>query len=169
MALTKPIFRLNKPKYYAMHRSHVNKTIKTQAKVIILGDSIVANLSRYPAVWDNHLLPFNAINCGIGGDCTQHVLWRADNFYLPPTVSTVVLSCGTNNMDFFSPVDIANSVILSGLKLREKHPRIHVIVTAILPRDATVTKRRIRIQQTNDLLKKHCWRNNFLFVEQASY
>ena len=169
MALTKPIFRVNKPKYYACHRSHVNRIIKRQASVILLGDSIVANLSRYPCVWNRYLYPLNAVNCGIGGDCTQHVLWRADNYYLPASVSTVVLSCGINNMDFYRPQDIANSILLCGTRLREKHPQIHVIVTGILPRDATVTERRIKIQQTNEILKDVCWKNDFLFVEQASY
>ena len=168
MALTKPSFR-NKPIWYACHRKQVNQIIKRQARVILLGDSLIANLSRYPSVWDRHLKPLNAVNCGIGGDCTQNVLWRAENFYLPASVSVAVISCGINNMDFYRPHDIAESVILCGTRLREKHPHLHVIVAGILPRDRTVSKRRNRIQQTNIILKNVCCKNKFLFIEQASY
>ena len=74
MPLIKPSFRDTKPGWYAFHRGHVNSIIRQQAEVALIGDSLVANLSRYPAVWDRHLKPLNAVNCGIGGDRTQHAL-----------------------------------------------------------------------------------------------
>ena len=55
--------------------------IRQQARVAILGDSIVEGLARYPAVWNNHLKPFNTVNCGIGGDSIQHLLWSGAPFY----------------------------------------------------------------------------------------
>ena len=121
MPLIKPSFRDTKPGWYAFHRGHVNGIIRWQAKVALIGDSLVANLSRYPGVWDHHLKPLNAINCGIGGGRTQHVLWRVDHMYLPASVSVVVIHCGSNNLDFnvYQPNDIANSLVSIGSKLRE--------------------------------------------------
>ena len=171
MSVSKPSFRENKPGWYACHRSHVNSVIRRQAKVILLGDSIMASLSRYPCVWDRHLQPFNTVNCGVGGDRTQHVLWRAENMYLPASVSVAVILCGTNNMDYnvYLPHDIAHSVLSCGTRLRDKHPHLKVIVVGILPRDRTISKRRIKIQQTNDILKKVCWKEGFLYIEQACH
>ena len=97
MMLEKPEFR-SKRDWYATHRRHLKSIIKNQAKVVLLGDSLVANLSRYPSVWDTHLSPYNTVNCGIGGDRTQNVLWRVDNMYLPASVSVGVIHCGVNNM-----------------------------------------------------------------------
>ena len=29
--------------------------------------------------WDTYFAPLNSLNFGIGGDCTEHVLWRIEN------------------------------------------------------------------------------------------
>ena len=73
--------------------------------------------------------------------------------YLPSSVSVAVIHCGTNNMDFnvYQPDDIALSVIACGSSLRVKHPQLKVVVAGILPRDPNVSKRRTKIQQTNEI------------------
>ena len=156
MNIFKPHSREERNGWYACHRRNANEIIRCQANVVILGDSIVAGLARYPSVWDHHLKPLNAINCGIGGDRTQHVLWRAGHLSLPDSVCVVVLLCGTNNINDDLPLDIAHSVIACGTSLQERHPRLHVVVTGILPRDLNVTNKRIKIQQTNEHLKQLC-------------
>ena len=101
----------------------------------------MANLARYPCVWDQPLHPFNTVNCGIGGDRTQNVLWRADNMYLPDSVSVATVLCGTNNMvNVYRPHDIAHSVIESGIKLRAKHSHLKIVVVGILPTDRVISK-----------------------------
>ena len=49
------------PTWYGQHIK-VNKASANQVEVVLLSDSIVANLARYPAVWDRHLAPLNAAN-----------------------------------------------------------------------------------------------------------
>ena len=166
MPLIKPSFRDTKPGWYASHRRHINSVIRQQAEVVLIGASLVANLSRYPSVWDRHLKPLNAVNCGIGGDCTQHALWRVDHMYLPASGSVVVIHCGSNNMDFnvYKPIDIAQSVVSIGSKLRERNPHLKVIVAGILPRDPGISKRRLKTQQTNEILEKLCWEEDFLYI-----
>jgi len=29
--------------------------------------------------WDTYFAPLSSLNFGIGGDCTEHVLWRIEN------------------------------------------------------------------------------------------
>ena len=65
--------------------------IRQQAQVAILGDSIVEGLARYPAVWNDHLKPFNTVNCGIGGDSIQHLLWRVGHLSIPHVIVTGIL------------------------------------------------------------------------------
>lgn len=36
------------------------------------------NLVLFQA-WDTNFAPLNSLNFGIGGDCTEHVLWRIEN------------------------------------------------------------------------------------------
>ena len=51
-------------------------TEKTYASVVVIGDSIVAGLRRYPTVWRNFILQYKTVNLGIGGDRIENVLWR---------------------------------------------------------------------------------------------
>ena len=166
----RPALRDEKSGWYACHRSQVNSVIRSQASVVILGDSLVAGLARYPSVWDPHLKPLNAIQCGIGGDCTQHVLWRVENFSLPDSVHVVVLLCGTNNIDHDLPLDIAEAVMSCGIRLRERYPHLHVVIAGILPRDLNLSSRREKIRLTNEHLK-HLVNNkpDFTFIEQSCY
>ena len=156
MSFSKPIFRETKLGWYGLHRTHANSIVRRQAKVILLGASIVRNLSRYSSVWDRHLESFNTVNCGIGGDRSQNVLWRADNLYLPASVCVAVIHCGTNNIDFnvYTPHDIAHGVLSCGVRLRDKSPHINVVVAGILPMDLNVSKRRNKMRQTNEILEK---------------
>ena len=62
----------------------------------MLGDSLVANKSRYPIVWDQHLENLNVVNCGIRGDYIQNVLWSVEHMYLPAAVSVGLIHCGIN-------------------------------------------------------------------------
>ena len=71
--------------------------------MLLIGDSIVAGLSRYKTVWNKYFKPYKALNCGIHVDRTQHVLWRADDLSVPPPVKYVVVHCGTNNLDHDEP------------------------------------------------------------------
>ena len=100
---TRPAFRDNKPRRYALHRNCGNNMIKQQGRVATLGDSIGEGL----AVWNEHLKPFNTINCGIGGDSIKHLLWRAGHFSLPPSLRVADLLCGTNNIQGDKPQDLA--------------------------------------------------------------
>lgn len=50
------------------------------------------------ADWDSQLAPLHCLNFGIGGDRTEHVLWRAMNGELDNiNAKVVVIWCGTNN------------------------------------------------------------------------
>ncbi len=59
-----------------------HETIVARAKqggfdVLFLGDSITEQWAGAgKAVWAERIAPMRALNAGISGDCTQHVLWR---------------------------------------------------------------------------------------------
>ena len=36
----------------------------------------MAGLHRYYKIWNKFFKPIDALNCGIGGDKVQNVLWR---------------------------------------------------------------------------------------------
>ena len=117
-AATTPSGRDNKNGWYNIHQKHVNLSLNSKTILVLIGDSIVAGLSRNANIWRTFFKTFHTLNYGIGGDRTQHVLWRAENATRPNSLKYVVIHCGTNNIDLDQPRDIANAVISIGLKLQ---------------------------------------------------
>ncbi|MFM9147432.1 MAG: GDSL-type esterase/lipase family protein, partial [Verrucomicrobiota bacterium] len=80
------------------HAAFVEIAKKGEAQVVFLGDSITAGWARQADLFNKEFGAYKAANFGIGGDRTQHVLWRVENGEfegIKPKV--VVLMIGTNN------------------------------------------------------------------------
>ena len=106
----------------------------SKASLLLIGDSIVAGLGRYKRVKEIFFEAYSTINCGIGGDHTQNVLWRCENMIFPPSLNHIVVHCGSNNIQKDSPQDIASGIVMIGLTARKKCPSVNVIITSILPK-----------------------------------
>ena len=103
--------------------------------LLFLGDSITENWSKAPEVWKAAYSKYNPANFGIGGDRTQHVIWRIENGELDgihPKV--VVLMLGTNN----SADNTADEIFAADRKIvgmiQSKIPGVKVLLLAIFPR-----------------------------------
>lgn len=123
---------------------------KGEARLVFLGDSITHGWeSKGKAVWDKHWAPLGAANFGIGGDRTEHVLWRLEhgNFDgLKPR--EIVLMIGTNNTGHqgrpFSEIggaiyecsaeQTADGVKAIVEKLKTKCPGAKILLLGIFPR-----------------------------------
>ena len=84
---------------------------KSYASVVVIGDSNVVGLRRYPTVWRNFILQYKTVNLGIGGDQIENVLWRINDIVLPKSIRSVVIHCGTNNIDTSSSDEISVGVV----------------------------------------------------------
>ena len=76
----------------------------------------------------------NAANFGIGGDRTQHVLWRIQNGELEgidPKV--VVLMIGTNNAGSATAGEIAQGVTAIARNSASKLPKAKILLLGRLP------------------------------------
>lgn len=106
--------------------------------LVFLGDSITQGWEGAGKdVWAAHYGTRHAANFGIGGDRTQHVLWRIDhgNFDgLSPKL--IVLMIGTNNSGDNTPREIADGVIAILQDLRRRMPETKILLLAIFPRGA---------------------------------
>lgn len=124
-------------KFRRMHASFLERGKAGPIGVLFLGDSITEGWSKAPHVWERYFGKLQPANFGIGGDRTEHVIWRITNGELDgihPKV--VVLMIGTNNSADFSGEEIAaaNQKII-GL-IHAKVPEAKVLLLAIFPRDA---------------------------------
>lgn len=128
---TKPLDR-NVPR----HKIINERAKKGDVDLLFIGDSITAGWEGAGKdVWKKYYEPRKAMNAGIGGDRTQHILWRLDNGNidgLSPKVA--VLMIGTNNLGGNTPDDIAAGVKAIVEKLQKKLPKTQVLVLGVFPR-----------------------------------
>lgn len=122
----------------------INQRAKDNAgniDLIFLGDSITQGWEgNGQDAWTKFYGERKAMNAGIGGDRTQHVLWRLENGNIDGiTPKLAVLMIGTNNSGANTSEEIADGVKAIVAKLREKLPTTKVLVLAIFPRGADKT------------------------------
>ena len=136
----------------------VVNAIGADAQVIFVGDSITQGWEGSGAqVWKEHLAPFGAINLGIGGDRTEHVLWRLRHGHLDGlTPKIAVVMIGTNN--FGQEYADGESEVLEGIvavvdTLRDSVPDMHILLLDIFPRGRQFNKMRGSILQVNQALQ----------------
>lgn len=152
------------PNWVKRHEGFVEIAKKGNVDLLFLGDSITdAWRGRGSNVWAHYYASRNAANFGIGGDRTQHVLWRMENGELDgikPKV--VVLMIGTNNTGKErddKTVRNTTPEIIEGVTtvvhgLRSKLPATKILLLAIFPRGVKDAPQRAQIAEINSAIAK---------------
>ena len=142
------------------HASFNEKVQANQGNIDLafIGDSITHGWEgRGKLVWERYYGHRKALNLGIGGDRTQHVLWRLDHGNLDgiqPKVAVVMI--GTNNSadNRNTANEMVDGVSAVVKKLRAKSPGTKILLLAIFPRGETFNNQRGKILQVNQALRK---------------
>ena len=116
-----------------MHEQFLDQARKGNIDLLFLGDSITQGWHNNE-VWKRFYGPRHAANFGIGGDRTQHVLWRIENGEIDgihPRVA--VLMIGTNNAGSNSADEIAAGVTAIVQELRKRLPETKVLLLGVFP------------------------------------
>ncbi len=121
------------------HKAMNERVKQGNVDLLIIGDSITQGWeTKGKEVWDKYYKDRNAVNLGISGDQTQHVLWRLENGNIDGiSPKLAMLMIGTNNAGakpMQSPEDVAAGVKAIVEKLREKLPQTKILVLGIFPR-----------------------------------
>lgn len=118
------------------HDSFNERVKQGNADLIFIGDSITQGWEgNGKNVWAEYYAKRNAVNLGIGGDRTQHVLWRLDHGNVDGiNPKLAVLMIGTNNSGSNTSEQIADGIKAIVEKLRTKLPNTKVLILAIFPR-----------------------------------
>lgn len=129
-----PDGRVN-PGFIASHERFVKLAREGTAQLVFLGDSITAGWGKNQAIWDKAFGAYTPVNFGIGGDRTQHVLWRITNGELDGiSPKAFVLMIGTNNAGSNSAEEIAGGVTVIVETIRAKQPQARILLLAVFPR-----------------------------------
>jgi beta-glucosidase len=150
---TKPVPR--DANWMKRHESFNARAKQGDIVLIFLGDSITAGWEGAgKEVWKKYYGDRKAANMGIGGDRTQHVLWRLDNGNIEGiSPKLVVLMIGTNNSngDQFTAEQIADGIKAIVGKLRAKLPETKVLLLAVFPRGAMPNPQREKNAKASEL------------------
>lgn len=135
------------------HDEFLAEARQDDVHVVFLGDSITEGWEDAgSAVWEQNLVPLAAVNFGINGDRTQHLLWRittgGELQGLQP--KAVVLLIGTNNIPSDTPAEIVAGVAAVLKEVRRQAPQARVLLLGLFPRRPhAANPARIKIREVN--------------------
>jgi beta-glucosidase len=114
----------------------INTAVRTQPhRVLFLGDSLTEHFD--PGVWQDHMAPRGVLNAGVSGDRTDHLRWRLEHGNLDdPPPQAVVLLIGTNDLGYDRSPDVtAEGIRASLLRIRQRLPRVDILLLGLWPRE----------------------------------
>lgn len=124
-------------KWRAKHEA-INERVKQgNVDVIFVGDSHSGGWKgQGKELWKKYYEPRNAANLGVGGDQTQHVLWRLDNGNIDGiSPKLAIVEIGANNIHFKqTPEQVTAGIKAIVDKLREKFPNAKILILGLFPR-----------------------------------
>jgi lysophospholipase L1-like esterase len=140
------------------HKQFLKIVEKGEGDVIFLGDSITQGWEGAgKKAWAETFAPLKAVNLGISGDQTGHVLWRITEGKeidpLKPKLAVIMI--GTNNTGAHKAEDIAGGVKAIVAELQKQKPEIKILLLGVFPRAEKPTHDlRTKIKTINAILEK---------------
>lgn len=133
--------------------------------IAFIGDSITQGWEGEKGgknVWQRYYGKRKCLNFGVGGDRTEHVLWRLEQGQVSGIrPKAVVLMIGTNNSnknkdgtEQYSEAEILEGVQAIVKQLRTRLPETQVLVLGIFPRSPTFSAQRGKLLQINQALAR---------------
>lgn len=141
------------------HQYFLAQAKKGDVDLLFLGDSITqgwegAGKEVWAKTFAAHHHP---ANFGIGGDRTEHVLWRITEGKELEGINprAAVLMIGTNNTGSNSAEQIAEGITAIVKELRRQKPDMQILLLGVFPRSAKPTDpARAKIKEINERIAK---------------
>jgi len=142
------------------HAGTTNKHEKINARakegdvdLLFIGDSITEGWAgQGKKVWEKYYGNRKAMNAGVGGDRTQHVLWRMDNGNVDgihPKLTVIMIGTNNSNGNDNTAEEIADGIKAIVKEVREKLPESKILLLAIFPRGASTDEQFEKIVTKN--------------------
>ena len=141
--------------FASAHEKFVAIAKEGKTDLVFLGDSITAGWGGKKEIWDKAFGMYRPANFGIGGDRTQHVLWRITNGELDGIKpKAAVLMIGTNNSGGDPADGIAKGVTKIVETIRAKLPDTKILLLAVFPRGEKPNPQREKLKEVNTTIAK---------------
>jgi lysophospholipase L1-like esterase len=143
--------------WLARHNGFVAEAKAGGIELLFVGDSITdAWRNRGKEIWNERYAPLKAANFGIGGDRTEHVLWRLQDGELEgiqPKVAVVMI--GTNNTGRDTAPQIAEGITAIVKEIQKRSPKTKVLLLAVFPRaEKPDSPLRAKLAEVNQAIAK---------------
>jgi alkaline phosphatase D len=130
-------------------------------RLVFLGDSITEGWAgQGKGEWASRFASRGGVNAGIGGDRTEHVLWRLDNGLIKAMrdskTKLVVLMIGTNNSNGgdHSAAEIAEGVSAIVDRVTVEVADAKVLLLGVFPRSPRTDFQRRKVADVNALISR---------------
>lgn len=139
------------------HESFNKRVAQGKVDLVFIGDSITQGWEGSGKdVWAKYYANRNTVNLGIGGDRTQHVIWRLDNGNLKNiTPKAAVIMIGTNNSGSNTSAEIADGVKVIIKQIRKMSPKTKILVLGVFPRGTNNDDARRKVNQGANAIFKN--------------
>jgi lysophospholipase L1-like esterase len=137
-----------------------------------IGDSITQGWEGSGKnVWQEYYGSRRVLNFGVGGDRTQHVLWRFDNGQIDgfkAKVAVVMIGTNNSNKEDNTPGEILEGVTAIVNGIRQRQPDTRIILCSIFPRGQTFSAQRGKILEVNQALARLDDGKNIFYMDFGS-
>ncbi|XP_063440575.1 platelet-activating factor acetylhydrolase IB subunit alpha2-like isoform X3 [Mytilus galloprovincialis] len=136
-------------RWMSQHKRFMYEAKEREPEVVFIGDSLIQQL-QFSEIWVKMFQPLHSLNFGIGGDQTQHVLWRVENGEMDDVQpKVVVLLVGTNNYDH-TDKEVTEGILAIVKAIQERQSQAQIIVLGIPPRGEKPNPLREKISKINE-------------------
>lgn len=138
------------------HERFLERARQGDIDLLFLGDSITDGWPRNGERSWLRFAPYKPANFGIGGDRTEHVLWRITNGELEGiSPKLTVIMIGTNNIGHFA--DEKPEWAAAGVKkivetVKEKLPKTKILLLSVFPRGMADSPQRKAVTEINKII-----------------
>jgi lysophospholipase L1-like esterase len=149
---------LSAKEWLRLSEYHKAKLGVRRADVCFVGDSLTEFWEPHGrAAWQQHFRGWQAVNCGIAADRTEHILFRLQALDLAKAKPRlVVLMMGTNNLGMKppdTPAEVAKACAAAIDLIQKASPETRVLLLTIPPNGHEPNSAlRRAVRATNDLL-----------------
>jgi len=151
------------------HEGFNEQAKKGDYDLLFIGDSITDGWrGGGKQAWEKFYASRKPLNLGIGGDRTQHVLWRLENGNiegLHPKLAVLMIGTNNSNGNDNTAEEIGAGIQAIVKKLREKLPETKVLVLAIFPRGEKPSPQREKNAKASEIAAQLADGKNVFFLD----
>lgn len=136
------------------HAELQERVSSSDPELVFVGDSITHFWEvTGKSVWRGEYSNARALNLGVSGDRTEHVLWRLDHMPMERlSPKAVVLLIGTNNVFANTAEEIASGVAANVHALNKLWPDATVVLLGVFPRADVDEDHRQKLKRVNETI-----------------